>query len=38
MALFYRENEDMRMFHNGYHENMVEFLVHAIASYAQHRL
>jgi hypothetical protein len=38
MALFYRENEDMRRFHNGYHEDMVEFLVEAITSFAQHRL
>ncbi|MBP2217055.1 TipAS antibiotic-recognition domain-containing protein [Arthrobacter sp. CAN_C5] len=38
MALFYRENEDMRMFHNGYHQDLVEFLVPAITTYAQHRL
>ncbi|MBP2216537.1 TipAS antibiotic-recognition domain-containing protein [Arthrobacter sp. CAN_C5] len=38
MALFYRENEDMNAFHNGYHKDMVEFLVYAMAAYAQHRL
>ena len=38
MALFYRDNEDMRAFHNGYHEYMVEFLVNAITSFARHRL
>ncbi len=38
MALFYRDNDDMRSFHNGYHDNMVEFLVEAIASFAKHQL
>ncbi|MBP2215089.1 TipAS antibiotic-recognition domain-containing protein [Arthrobacter sp. CAN_C5] len=38
MALSYRENQDMRVFHNGYHQDMVEFLIPAITTYARHRL
>ncbi len=36
MALLYRENEDMLRFHNGYHPDMVEFLIKAITIFAQH--
>ena len=35
MALFYRENEAMRAFHNAYHPDLVEFLVRAITTFAQ---
>ena len=35
MALFYRENESMRAFHNAYHPDLVDFLVQAITAFAQ---
>jgi len=35
MALFYQENDDMRAFHNRYHEGMVNFLVPAITTFAE---
>ena len=35
MALFYRENEAMRAFHDGYHPALVDFLLSAITSFAQ---
>jgi len=34
MALFYRENEPMKNFHNGYHPEMVSYLGDAMAYYA----
>jgi len=34
LALFYRENADMRQFHNSYHPAMVDFLELAIREYA----
>lgn len=38
MSVFYRENEAMAKFHNGYHPRMVEFLHTAIAIYASSNL
>jgi hypothetical protein len=38
MALFYRENPDMREFHNTYHPQMVEFLGEAVFVYANDNL
>ena len=37
MALFYRENDDLRNFHNGYHPEVVEFLVPAMTAFAQNQ-
>lgn len=34
LGMFYRENADMRQFHNNYHPAMVDFLEMAIRSYA----
>jgi TipAS antibiotic-recognition domain len=34
LSLFYKENEDMAKFHNGYHPKMVDFLHEAIGFYA----
>ena len=38
MALFYRDNQDMKAFHNTYHPMMVDFLGDAIFAYAQRSL
>lgn len=38
MGLFYRDNPDMKAFHNAYHPRMVDFLGEAIYAYAQHNL
>jgi len=38
MGLFYRDNSDMKSFHNAYHPNMVDFLGEAIYVYAQRNL
>lgn len=38
MGLFYRDNTDMKAFHNAYHPKMVEFLGEAIYAYAQRNL
>ncbi len=38
MGLFYRDNPDMKAFHNAYHPKMVEFLGDAIYTYAQRNL
>ncbi len=38
MSLFYRENKDMKDFHNSYHPGMVEFLAEAIPAYANSNL
>jgi hypothetical protein len=35
MAIFYEENESMRVFHNSYHPRMVSFLGDAMYIYAQ---
>jgi hypothetical protein len=38
LGLFYRENADMRHFHNTYHPGMAEFLELALRSYALRNL
>jgi hypothetical protein len=38
MGLFYRDNPDMKSFHNAYHPKMVDFLGEAIYVYAQRNL
>lgn len=38
MALFYRDNPDMKVFHNAYHPKMVDFLGEAIFFYASRNL
>lgn len=38
MALFYRDNPDMKAFHNAYHPKMVDFLGEAIFFYANRNL
>ena len=38
MAIFYKEDEDMRKFHNSYHPEMVEYLGDAIVHYASSNL
>jgi len=38
MALFYRDNPDMKAFHNAYHLKMVDFLGEAIFFYANRNL
>lgn len=38
MGLFYRDNPDMKAFHNTYHPKMVDFMGEAIYAYAQHNL
>jgi hypothetical protein len=38
MALFYRENPDMKAFHNAYHPKMVDFMGEAILFYANSNL
>jgi hypothetical protein len=38
MSLFYRENSDMKSFHNGYDANMVDFLGQAMPIYAEKHL
>lgn len=38
MALFYRENADMKAFHDGYHPQMVAFIGEAIWVWAQQNL
>jgi hypothetical protein len=38
LALFYKENPDMKAFHNAYHPKMVEFLGEAIFIYANRNL
>lgn len=38
MALFYRDNPDMKAFHDAYHPRMVDFLGEAIFIYAQRHL
>lgn len=38
MGLFYKDNEDMKNFHNSYHPNMVDYLGDAIVHYAGHAL
>ncbi len=38
MGLFYRDNPDMKAFHNAYHPKMVDFVGEAIYAYAQRNL
>ena len=38
MGLFYRDNPDMKAYHNAYHPKMVDFLGEAIYAYAQRNL
>ena len=38
MSLFYREDLDMKEFHNSYHPRMVDFLGEAIYIYAHQNL
>ena len=38
MGLFYKENEDMKNFHNSYHPEMVDYLGDAIVYYAGNSL
>jgi hypothetical protein len=38
MGLFYRDNPDMKAFHNAYHPKMVDFLGEAIYAYTMHNL
>jgi hypothetical protein len=38
MGLFYRDNPDMKAFHNAYHPKMVDFLGEAIYTYATRNL
>jgi hypothetical protein len=38
MAIFYKENDGMKDFHNTYHHNMVEFLGDSISIYAHNKL
>lgn len=38
MSLFYCENQDMKIFHNAYHPDMVDFLRPAIRKFADTRL
>ncbi|MBY0409063.1 MAG: TipAS antibiotic-recognition domain-containing protein [Burkholderiaceae bacterium] len=38
MSLFYRDNQDMKAFHNAYHPNMVDFLAEAMPIYAHKNL
>ena len=38
MGIFYKDNEDMKKFHNSYHPEMVEYLGDAIVHYANNNL
>ncbi|MEI8614849.1 TipAS antibiotic-recognition domain-containing protein [Shewanella sp. PP-He15 brown] len=38
MGIFYKENEDMKKFHNSYHPKMVDYLGDAIVHYAANHL
>jgi len=38
MSLFYKEDENMKLFHNSYHIKMLDFLEEAIYIYAQKNL
>ena len=38
MGIFYKDNEDMKKFHNSYHPEMVEYLGDAIVHYAGNNL
>lgn len=38
MGIFYKENEDMKKFHNSYHPKMVDYLGDAIVYYAINNL
>jgi len=38
MGIFYKENDDMRKFHNAYHPAMVDYLGDAIVHYADNNL
>ncbi|MBC3882629.1 TipAS antibiotic-recognition domain-containing protein [Undibacterium sp. LX40W] len=38
LALFYRENPDMKTFHNAYHPQMVEFLGEAMFHFSKDKL
>ena len=38
MGIFYKENEDMKKFHNAYHSGMVDYLGDAMVHYARKNL
>ncbi|WP_428024037.1 TipAS antibiotic-recognition domain-containing protein [Arcobacter sp.] len=38
MGIFYKENEDMKKFHNSYHPKMVDYMGDAIVHYASNNL
>lgn len=38
MGIFYKENENMKKFHNSYHPGMVDYLGDAIVHYADNNL
>ncbi len=38
MGIFYKENEDMKKFHNSYHPEIVDYLGDAMVQYADHNL